>query len=33
MLVITLLISTLISPIIVGVVLATYEYWLNNRKR
>ncbi len=25
--------STLIAPILVGVTLTTYKYWLDNRKR
>ncbi len=31
--VLTLVFSTFISPILVGVVLTTYKCWLNNRKR
>ncbi|HCV0717051.1 TPA: type I toxin-antitoxin system Fst family toxin [Staphylococcus aureus] len=31
--VLTIIYSTLIAPIVIGIVLTTYKYWLNNRKR
>ncbi|NDQ74007.1 type I toxin-antitoxin system Fst family toxin [Staphylococcus aureus] len=29
----TIVFSTLIAPILVGVILTTYKYWLESRKR
>ncbi|CAC6893399.1 TPA: type I toxin-antitoxin system Fst family toxin [Staphylococcus aureus] len=31
--VLTIVFSTLIAPVLVGVILTTYKYWLENRKR
>ncbi|HCZ9787826.1 TPA: type I toxin-antitoxin system Fst family toxin [Staphylococcus aureus] len=31
--VLTIIYSTLIAPIVTGIVLTTYKHWLNNRKR
>ncbi|HCX0882805.1 type I toxin-antitoxin system Fst family toxin [Staphylococcus saprophyticus] len=31
--VLTIIYSTLIAPIFIGIVLTTYKHWLNNRKR
>ncbi|EGQ1387220.1 TPA: type I toxin-antitoxin system Fst family toxin [Staphylococcus aureus] len=31
--VLTIVFSTLIAPILVGVILTTYKYWLESRKR
>ncbi|WP_106904261.1 type I toxin-antitoxin system Fst family toxin [Staphylococcus muscae] len=33
MTVISIVYCTLLAPIIVGIVLATYKHWLSNRKR
>ncbi|HFD7614738.1 MULTISPECIES: type I toxin-antitoxin system Fst family toxin [Staphylococcus] len=31
--IVTIVFSTLIAPILVGVILTTYKNWLDNRKR
>ncbi|HBC4536635.1 TPA: type I toxin-antitoxin system Fst family toxin [Staphylococcus aureus] len=31
--VLTIIYSTLIAPIVIGIVLTTYKHWLNKRKR